>query len=199
MGLKQMWNCTPREKQRQLLRTRWPGKPFLHNFCFQGLSRLPCARWSQVLSHTRPGWTWRHQRTSRRRQKLNCVLICFMPERMSLSLPWRHARKPIQQGFQQGKKTCFEHSYFTCLLEERVKSEHVWLARGWASCVGLLGVYCIWGRIMQHWETNWFYSHSFYRLVLFSPGYKVVGLLTSARHIHSALNSSWQCFYAPAS
>lgn len=49
---------------------------------------------------------------------------------------------------------CFEHSYLICLPEERVKSERVWLGRGWASCVGLLGGYCIWGRIMQHWKTT---------------------------------------------
>lgn len=45
-----------------------------------------------------------HQRISRRRQQLDCVLICLMPERTSLSLPWS-ARKPIQQGSWQGNKT----------------------------------------------------------------------------------------------
>lgn len=152
-----------------------------HSFCFQGLSQLSCARWSQVLSH----------KTIREHTEGNnwiVVLICVMPERTSLSLPWRSANRVSNKEIRHALSTVISFAY---LRESSLNT--YWLARHWASCVGLLGCYCVWGRIMRHWETKWFFSDSFYRLVLFSPGYKVVlqpGLLTSASHIHLALNLS---------
>lgn len=36
---------------------------------------------------------------------------------------------PIQQGFQYGNQTYYEHSYLICLLEEKIKPEYVRLVK----------------------------------------------------------------------